>query len=214
MAKRKIIEPKFADNCAGLPIKCAITMFSSTLIDGYNKFADNAENRDLSDDVMVNNSGCILFSISAIEGKLNEFISIQLMIDMNDGIPFLKELKKMERTISIEEKWNFLAEIFKFNKWNNSKEPFQSYNTIKSLRNELVHYKGTPYGKDETPTKKIKGLMNELNVSSKASFIEDDCSTWIDDMLNSPKLGKWVVKKTDKFIKEIDKICSHNPYEK
>jgi len=60
------------------------------------------------------------------------------------------------------------------------------------LRNELIHYKGAFLAKDVAPTKKISGLMRVLGVSSEASWIEEDCSTWINDLLGSKKLGYWV----------------------
>jgi len=77
--------------------------------------------------------------------------------------------------------------------WDNSKEPFQSFTLITSLRNELVHYKGELLPKDTPPIKRIKGLMDHLGVESKASFIENDCSVWVCDLLNSRDIGPWVV---------------------
>ena len=212
MKKEIFEEDEFGNNCAGQPVKGVMTLYSSTLIDGYNKFAENAEHESNIKNIQINNSACILFSTSAIESKTNEFISMNILIDMDNKIPLFKEIKRLEQKLSLEDKWNLISTILKSPEWDNSKEPYQSYNTIKSLRNELVHFKGTPYGKNEAPTKKIIGLLSELNIKNESSFIEDDFSSWIDDLLRSPKLGKWVANKTNRFMEEIQELRKFNPF--
>jgi len=62
-----------------------------------------------------------------------------------------------------------------------------------------VHYKGKFLPKDEAPIKKIKALMEKFGVESQSTFIEDDCSGWVYDLLNCRELGDWVASKTIEF---------------
>ena len=83
--------------------------------------------------------------------------------------------------------------------WNSAEEPFQSYDHVSALRNEIVHFKGQFCGKDETPNGKIAGLMTCLGIASQASFADGDVSSWSHDLLKSPKLGPWVAQKVRPF---------------
>ena len=82
---------------------------------------------------------------------------------------------------------------------------------IASLRNELVHYKGDFRPKDTPVNKKIKGLMEILGVESKTSFIEDDCSAWVYDLLNSRDLGPWVASKVSEFEGQLMALLNGSP---
>ncbi len=83
--------------------------------------------------------------------------------------------------------------------WDGSIEPFQSYETITALRNELVYFKAQFLGKDETPNNKITNLVQQLGIKSDASFIEDDSSSWVYDLLCNKELGIWVYEKVQPF---------------
>ena len=74
---------------------------------------------------------------------------------------------------------------------------------INSLRNELIHYKGTLLSKDEYPNRKIKGLMDRFGIKSNATFKEDDCSDWVRDLLSCRDLGLWVVERTEEFSSQF-----------
>ena len=194
------------NTCAGKPIKAAVNTYSSYLISGYNLYAEMASKSKTNDETLIHNSACILFATSSIEAKLNELISISSICYFDNPESFWHKIKKQIKELSIEKKWNIVALNNKSTIWDNSKEPFQSYNLITSLRNELVHFKGELLPKDKSPTKKIKGLMNLLKIKSSASFIEDDCSTWCSDLFQNKKLGKWVAEKTNSFESQINKL--------
>lgn len=196
------------DNCAGKQIELAMSIYSSTFLDGCKEFEELVKNSTNTYKLRIFNTACVLFSTTAVESKLNEFISIYIMIDIENKMPIISEIKNLEKKISLEDKWNLLATALDSNKWDNSKEPFQSFNIIRSLRNEITHYKGTPLEKDKTPNKKIKALMKSFSIKSNASFIEDDVSTWIDDLLEHPKLCEWINIKINALSKEIDNLWS------
>lgn len=72
------------------------------------------------------------------------------------------------------------------------KEPFQSLGTIIDLRNEIIHYKASLLGKDESPKKSIANLMKKLDISSDATWIDDDLSTWVADLMSSKSFSNWL----------------------
>jgi hypothetical protein len=195
-------EPKHIDQdgtCAGKPISAAMHMFSSDLIRGCQDFAEKARNADTDEEARVYNTACIFFATSTIEAKINEWISIAQVCFKDEPKSFWHALAPLVKSLKNDEKWNLIATHENGTLWDNGKEPFQSFSLIVSLRNELVHYKGELLPKDTPPLNKIKGLMDLFGIQSKASFIEDDCSTWVYDLLNSRNLGPWVALKTSEF---------------
>jgi hypothetical protein len=189
-----------ADTCAGMPISAAMHMFSSDLIRGCQDFAEKARNADTDEKARIYNTACLFFATSMIEAKLNEWISIMQVCFKDEPKSFWHALAPLVKSLKNDEKWNLIATQHENSTlWDNGKEPFQSFSLIVSLRNEIVHYKGELLPKDTPPLKKIKGLMDFLGVQSRASFVEDDCSAWAYDLLNSRNLGPWVAAKTSEF---------------
>jgi hypothetical protein len=191
------------NTCAGKPISAAMHMFSSDLIRGCQDFAEKACNADTDEEARVYNTACLFFATSTIEAKINEWISIAQVCFKDEPKSFWQALAPLVKSLKNDEKWNLIATHENGTLWDNGKEPFQSFSLIVSLRNELVHYKGELLPKDTPPIKKIKGLMDFLGVQSKASFIEDDCSAWVYDLLNSRYLGPWVASKTSEFESQL-----------
>ena len=184
--------------CAGAPIKAAMHTYSDDLIKGCQKFSDMALKSTDINDIRLYNSSCIFFAVSSIEAKLNEWISLSKEILTDDSEAWL-EVSRLSRTLSLKDKWNLVAPIQKGRAWVSGKEPFQSFETLISLRNELIHYKGEFLGKDEAPNKRIARLMETLGLQSPSTFIEDDCSSWLADLLNSNKLGEWAYSVVKTF---------------
>ena len=116
-----------------------------------------------------------------------------------------------KKKLKLSEKWDLIASNGNGILWNNSIEPFQSYELIASLRNELVHYKGMLLAKNEAPNRKIKGLMDKFGIKSNATFVEDDCSGWVRDLLNYRKLGLWVADKIEDFSSQILFLLDNRP---
>ena len=136
-----------------------------------------------------------------MEAKINEEISIGVIcFDETEAEgKSWRMIQDLQKKLTVQEKWDLVAAKHCSLFWDKGIEPFQSFEVISSLRNELVHYKGSFLPRDETPNKKITGLMNELGVSSKTTWIEDDCSSWVSDLLSSKKLASWVFSKIKRF---------------
>lgn len=180
--------------CAGAKIKSAVHMYSNDLFQGCEHFSELAKSFENPFEIRMANSSCIFFGVSCIEARLNEQISAFSAISDVDGANsnFWKDIEENYIRSSIQDKWNMVAKKLSGTEWNNGSEPFQSYSLVVTLRNELVHYKGTLYGKDETPNKRIAHIMKTLGVKSSSNFTDDDCSSWGYDLLSSNKLGEWV----------------------
>lgn len=112
-------------------------------------------------------------------------------------------LPESYQKLSLSEKWNFIAANENGTLWDNSIEPFQSFELINSLRNELVHYKGKMLPKGEAPNRKIKGLLDRFGVKTNSSFQEDDCSGWVRALLENKMLGLWVADRIEDFSDQI-----------
>ena len=204
--RAKVTSKTSTNTCAGKPIRAAMQMFSRDLIYGCKEFAKKAENTDSDKKIRVYNTACILFAISSIEAQLNERIVMLKLCFIEEPKSFWHILNTLSKSLKLEEKWNLIAAHSNSTSWNKGREPFQSFEIINSLRNELVHYKGTLFPKDTAPTKKIKGLMKKFGIKSSASFIEDDCSAWVGDLLDYRNLGTWVTSIVLQFEKEFIKL--------
>lgn len=179
--------------CEDSTVELAMHLFSNDLYEGCEHFAHLAESFENTGDVRLANTSCILFGVSAVEAKLNEMVSVgaALGVDCTDTV--WTEIQKSQMRSSLREKWDRIGTDCGGAVWDSGKEPFQSYELVVALRNELTHYKGTMFGKDETPNKRIAHIMRALGVKSEASFTEDNCSSWVSDLLESRYLGRWVV---------------------
>lgn len=189
------------DTCAGRPIRAAMYPFSAAFLAGCRKFAELAQETDDGQEVMIYSTSCIVNAACFLEAKLNENVAIaQICFDEgSDERKQWDEIKENERRNSVPQKWNLIAALTGGCSWNSGEDPFQSFETISSLRNELVHFKGDLLGKDEVPSKRIAGLMRQLGIQSKATWIEDDCSSWVTDLLSEKSVVRWVSEKMTSF---------------
>lgn len=179
--------------------------FSEDLTKGCQFFAQLAQTSTQAEEIRYANTACIFIAVSAIEAKVNEWISISQMLGGEGKIPgnFWKSLVSLQRNLRFEDKWNLIASLHNGKLWDRGQDPFQSFDVIVSLRNELIHYKGQFLGRDETPNKKIKDLMRRFGVKSHATFIEDEVSTWVEDLLKVKELGGWICSKTKSFCNDV-----------
>jgi hypothetical protein len=190
--------------CAGRPIRASMYPFSNDLIKGCQQFAALANDAEDDFSVRLFNTSCIFSGASSIEAQVNEWLSILREIE-DAGIPtaFWSELAISAKSLSLVQKWNFIAALRGGTLWDSGREPFQSYEIVVTLRNELIHYKGQFLGKDETPARKLSGLMKQLGIKSEATFIGDDSSSWAFDLLNHRQLGVWVHSKIRPFYDDV-----------
>ena len=190
--------------CAGKSIAGAMHPFSEDLTKGCQFFAQLAQTSTQAEEIRYANTACIFIAASAIEAKVNEWISISQILGGEGKIPedFWKSLVSLQRNLRFEDKWNLIASLHNGKLWDRGQDPFQSFDIIVSLRNELIHYKGQFLGRDETPNKKIKDLMRRFGVKSHATFIEDEVSTWVEDLLKVKELGGWICSKIKSFCND------------
>ncbi|HAW75918.1 MAG TPA: hypothetical protein DCW74_09330 [Alteromonas australica] len=186
-----IAEGGESGSCAGSRIVKAMHFYSRDLFSGCEHFSRLSASFNNDPDIRMANSAVIFFGVSAIEARINEGIAASIALEEDQGGAW-SELEKKHRRSPLREKWNAVSEIRGGGRWSAGRQPFQSFVTVCSLRNELIHYKGEMLGKDEAPNKSISHLMKKLGVSSSSAFMEDDCSSWVSDLLSSPSLGPWV----------------------
>ena len=191
----------FDNSCAGKPIKSAMFPFSTDLIRGCEKFSRLCSESSDTKDIRVFNTSCIFSAVSYLEAKINESVSTaKLFLDDGDSEGKIwRVIHDLQKKLSIQEKWDLMASVRNGVLWDASREPFQSFETIVSLRNELVHYKGTFFGRDETPNKRISGLLTKFSIKSESTWVESDCSSWVTDLLNVKELSQWVLEKIKLF---------------
>lgn len=193
----KQLDDNSDDTCAGRPISAAMHPFSVEFLACCRKLSDLAEETNDGQEVMIYATSCIVNAACFLEAKLNEEVAIaRICFDKgSDERKSWDDLKEYERSYSIPEKWNQIALLTGGCRWDSGAEPFQSFETISSLRNALIHFKGDLLGKDETPSRKIASLMRQLDIKSKATWIEDDCSSWVTDLLSEKSTVRWVLGK-------------------
>ena len=198
------------DTCEGATIGASMYDFSTDLFEGCKYNAHIAKNSDKIYQIRSANMSCILFSISAIEAKLNELISMYASFGDEDSI--WKQVQEKYSRKSTAEKWNMIVKVTDGKCWEHTKEPFKSFNMVKALRNELVHYKGELLEKDQAPNKKIQEIMTELGVKSKASFMEDDCSSWVSDLIDCKELAPLVIRYITPIYENMNIYLSHEVF--
>lgn len=197
-------EDEIVEGCAGLPIKAAMHPFSVEFLAGCQKFAELAKQTDNKQELIIFSTSCIVNAACYLEAKLNEEVAIS-RIFLNEGSEEGRrwgEIKKSERRTTVPEKWDKISSLTGGCKWIHGEDPFQSFETITSLRNELLHYKGDLLGKDEAPSRRIEALMRHLGIKSEASWVEDECSTWVIDLLSNPSVARWVADKIGSFDRQ------------
>ncbi len=161
------------DTCAGRSIRAAMHPFSIEFLAGCRKFFELAHETDDVQEVMIYSTSCIVNAACFLEAKLNEEVAIA-RICFDEGSDERKkwdDIKERERRLSVSQKWNQIAVLTGGVRWDPGKDPFQSFETISSLRNELVHFKGELLGKDEAPSKK-NSWSNASAGYSKRSYMD------------------------------------------
>ncbi|GEA04794.1 hypothetical protein KUL17_36910 [Alteromonas sp. KUL17] len=180
--------------------------FSIEFLASCRKFSDLTGETDDKREVRMYGTSCIVNAACLLEAKLNEEIAIaRICLEKNsDERKRWDEIKEIEQRLSVSQKWNQVAALTGGCRWNSGAEPFQSLEIISSLRNEIVHFKGDLVGKNEAPLRRIAGLMRQLGIKSKATWTEDDCSSWITDLLSEKLVVRWVSEKITSFDQQYD----------
>ena len=144
-----------------------------------------------NDERVFANMSCVFFAASFVEAKLNEWTRIANEIE--DGpipIEFWKTLISSEKTLSVKEKWNLIASVSGGTLWAADREPFQSWESLMALRNELVHFKAELLPAGVFPTNRIKALFSKIVVAP--TYAEPQGSAWLLNLLSSSELSSHV----------------------
>lgn len=192
-----------ANTCAGKKIKSSMSMFSSILLESIEDNIERFSKCTSENEKIKINSTNIILCISVAEAAINEVISLKANFEDPDSQEFWNEMQTKNARRSIRQKWDIIADHYKREKWSTEKKPFKTFNIIKDLRNELVHYKAKFMSKDEMPTSKVKKLAIELGYHSTVTFIEDDAFSWVNDILSSEDISTLAWSCTSDMKKEI-----------
>ena len=189
----------------------SLYLFSDDLMWGCRYYAK--QSREASHDyvVFLSNTSCILLAASMLEAKINELIANVVGLNSETAkvpLPFWRVLHDSRKELSYKEKWNLIASASNGVLWDLSREPFQSYDLIVSLRNELVHYKGE-YGKGAAPpVKKIEGLLQRFKGPGFVFLGAPDDTHWVTELLSAKGLAEWVSETVDEFDMKFDHLLA------
>ena len=179
---------------------------STQLIVGLERLSNAVkEGNDFNDFFTIHqkNITSILFAVNFIEAKINELISVFEIDNRTILHNKIHVITDIERKISLIEKYNLICLYLNEKPWDSSQEPYQSFEMIQLLRNEIVHFKG----RYETPgiyPKKLKNLLLKINCTVTSEDI------WLKCILNNKDLCSWILKVTKKIDKIIDKKILKN----
>jgi enolase-phosphatase E1 len=125
---------------------------------------------------------------------------------------FWGHLHSTRKERSFSDKWNLISSVHNGIQWDSSKEPFQNYDMILSLRNELVHYKGEFGDGKRPPTNKLRGLLSKLNPNAQQKKNLSHWNFWVDDFLNSRHLASWIESVITEFDMKIEHMLTGNEF--
>jgi recombinational DNA repair ATPase RecF len=179
----------------------AMYPFSFDLHNGAHFFADAAVTEADEKRRRYLNTAAIVFAAATIEAVLNEQISLrsELGIDKHlSHIPheFFEALANAQKTISLKDKWNLFTSVRGGRMWDSGVEPFQSYDLLISLRNELVHFKAEFLADQQAPLNKLQPLVDRLSLRLPPDE-EKYHGYWLKTLLESTHLGPWIRKSLD-----------------
>ncbi len=189
----------------------ALYLFSEDLLSGICFFAYHAEKTKDPQERIYFNTSTVFYAGSYLECLLNEIICTVSNSDSEGVIPsveFWKVLENQKKSLGFKEKWDLICSVDGGTQWDPAIEPFQSYDVITTLRNELVHYKGNYLGKDEIPYKRIKNLLQKFKGEKDPHFEALDVSSWVHELLTAKEIGKWICDAIMEFDLKKDELLS------
>lgn len=175
--------------------RTAMFPFSFDLINGCHYFAQAAASESETKRRRYLNTACVIFAAGTIEAVLNELIAVHAMPgnQSNPNAAFYSALSSAQKAISLKDKWNLFASVRGGHTWDSAAEPFQSYDTIITIRNELLHYKADFLGHLEPPVNRIRPLLHLFGIPETRTG--DNIVLWLHALLESRGLGAWVLEK-------------------
>ena len=185
--------------------------FSDDIVWGCRYYARQSRKVDSNYSAFVFNASCVFLAGSFLDAKLNELTAQVISLGSKNTfipLPFWRTVHESRKTLSFKDKWNLISSASNGTTWNAEEEPFQSYDLIVSLRNELVHYK-PEYGKTtEPPIKKIKALLKRFKGPGFISVVSPADTYWVTELLSSRQLSTWVSETVDIFDMKFEHLLS------
>lgn len=186
--------------------------FSEDLRSGCRYYAKLAAALDSGFDTTMASTSAILMAASFVEARLNELSAEMVSNDGNPRAPaaFWRVVHDRRKDLNFKDKWNLVASVSGGHAWDGAREPFQSYDLIVTLRNELVHYKGE-YGDGEAPpVRSIRSLLAKFNDGDVLAepFDETLGQQWVVRLLSATGLTGWIADTVDEFDKHFDHLLT------
>lgn len=174
---------------------------SAMLNHGCQKFGEKALNEDTFDDIInisQKNIAALIFGYTSIEALINEIIAISKVSKrLSINKDYFEVLIDLEKRLTIKDKYNLLAGLLRADVWDSSKEPFQSFETIQAIRNEVIHHKGRWGDEGELPIRKMKSLFDKFKIKLSNE------KSWQGELFQCREFGMWVFESTDSLKKNI-----------
>lgn len=186
---------KFCVTLDGYDDGKSMYLFSDDLFWGCKYYAAKAKKASKPFEIIAANTSCIFYSGSFLEAKINELIALNASSKSKNTKPtseFWQVLLESQKDMKLKDKWNLIASIKPGRQWNGAVEPFQSYDLLISLRNQLVHYKGKFATDEGPPIKKLKLLTQRFKGLKDIKMQALGISCWVHELLTAPELGCWI----------------------
>ena len=194
-----ITHPAKSEPLSRGPMPDAMHILSADLFQGCGYFAKRARDSESLYETIVNNTACILFAMSAMEAKTNEWASILYQPNTNSKNDQMSvKLKKIQSIPRMEDKWNQIASDYSGTVWDLDNEPFKTYEMMQLLNNRLINLGEDNPEKEEFLCEELSRLMNDLvpdNIAVKSFGPADGMS----DILGIKELGMWIYLKAISF---------------
>lgn len=141
------------------------------------------------------NLSSIFLSGSFLEARLNEEIALcahSATDTIKPSLAFWVTLNEMQKSLTVIDKWNCISSTRGGHRWDGAIEPFQSHDTLTSLRNELVPFKGRYTEDDGPPVKRLRPLLSQFKTTRDWKLEALRIDPWLVSLVKSKQLGVWI----------------------
>ena len=180
----------------------SMTFFSLILLRGCVEFAKSAQTECLGDRIIEKNTACVMFAAAYIEATLNEYLELFCVVDDSPEVPrdYWESVIRIQKKVQVPEKWDLIASIAGGKIWDSSCDPFQFFDDIIALRNELIHYKGRFLEVGKAPTNRLTRLVEKFQLQSQVVVGDGPkVSSWVIELLSNERLADWIAKQLSEF---------------
>ncbi len=167
---------------------------------GCKNFAETAlTENDFNDRINISqkNMAALIFGYTSIEAFINEVISIsEVSNKLSKPKEYFDSIIELGKKLSIKDKYNLLAILLDVELWDSSSEPFQSFEIIQTIRNEVIHHKGNWHEHGGIPIKKLKPVFDKFKLKSLST-------SWQSELFLCNDFGAWIYEKSNAMRKQI-----------